>query len=215
MSNRAVADPTQCPRCGRPHVTKTGGPSCTAHRRDGAPCGHHPMRGRTVCKNHGGKAPQVERAAIRRLAEREAMASIADVVVEPIDNPLDALANLAADAQAWKDHLAATVASLGAAYRFTDKKESEQLDARVALFERAMDRLQKYLVDWVRLGFEERKVALDEARLELVQRILMAAMELVLGQVAERVDRSVLDEVRAGLPTMWQQAIETTARPSA
>lgn len=42
---------------------------CTAHRRDGAQCGSDAIRGTNVCRMHGGSAPQVRAAAMRRLLE--------------------------------------------------------------------------------------------------------------------------------------------------
>ena len=41
---------------------------CTARRQDGKPCGSYAVRGGTVCRRHGGSAPQVRAAANRRLA---------------------------------------------------------------------------------------------------------------------------------------------------
>jgi hypothetical protein len=40
---------------------------CTARRRNGTPCHNRPIRGGTVCRMHGGSAPQVKRAAQVRL----------------------------------------------------------------------------------------------------------------------------------------------------
>jgi len=41
---------------------------CTAHRTNGLPCRAWAVRGAVVCVAHGGAAPQVRRAARRRLA---------------------------------------------------------------------------------------------------------------------------------------------------
>ena len=43
------------------------GITCTAHNRQGNTCGNPPIRGGTVCKFHGGAAPQVIKSARRRL----------------------------------------------------------------------------------------------------------------------------------------------------
>ena len=40
---------------------------CHAHKRNGAQCGAQAMHGTTVCKMHGGLAPQVREAARLRL----------------------------------------------------------------------------------------------------------------------------------------------------
>lgn len=42
---------------------------CVAHRQDGEPCRAHAIHGGTVCRVHGGSAPQVKRKAAERLAE--------------------------------------------------------------------------------------------------------------------------------------------------
>ncbi len=42
---------------------------CTARRRDGSPCGSYAIRGGSVCRMHGGAAPQVKHAAHMRLLE--------------------------------------------------------------------------------------------------------------------------------------------------
>jgi hypothetical protein len=43
-------------------------PRCTAHNRQGAQCGNPPIQGGTVCRMHGGAAPQVKASAQARLA---------------------------------------------------------------------------------------------------------------------------------------------------
>ncbi len=42
---------------------------CTAHRQDGKNCKAQAIRGGSVCRVHGGSAPQVRQAATRRLLE--------------------------------------------------------------------------------------------------------------------------------------------------
>lgn len=42
-------------------------PRCTATNRQGARCGKPPIPGGTVCRMHGGAAPQVKQAAMERL----------------------------------------------------------------------------------------------------------------------------------------------------
>lgn len=159
-----------CERCGQAHT------KCTAHTRAGNPCRQNPVTGMTVCRMHGGSSPQARKAANRRMARAAVERSLADVEVIPVGDPLEALADLAAEAVAWKGHLADVVAELRDQYRFTDQKGSENLDARVALFERAMDRCHKFLSDWVRLGFEERKAQLDDARALLVRTVLIGVL---------------------------------------
>jgi hypothetical protein len=46
--------------------------TCGAKKRDGNPCGAAPIKGGKRCVRHGGKAPQVQAAAARRVAEADA-----------------------------------------------------------------------------------------------------------------------------------------------
>lgn len=61
---------------------------CGAKKRDGNPCGAAPIKGGNRCVRHGGKAPQVQAAAARRVAEadaRETMAKAVRTLGLPID----------------------------------------------------------------------------------------------------------------------------------
>jgi len=147
------------------------------------------------------------------LAEGQARESIAHVVVAPVDNPLDALAELAAEQLAWKDHLANVVADLKAAYRFTDDKGAEHLDARVRLYTDAMAEARKYLTDWVRLGFEERKVSLEEARAELVRTVLVGVLTGLGHRLEDELVRRLLEgwlPVLDGAPVPVLEVTEVT-----
>lgn len=162
-----------CVTCGQVHER------CSAHVR-GRPCRRSPMAGQRVCSTHGGRAPQNIAAARRRLAQAEALASLAEVEVVPIGDPVDELVELAAKAKAWMEHMANHVSELGKLYRFTDEdsfgRATEQLDARVAVLERAMDRLERFLTNLVKLGLEDRKVRLDELRAGLVAVVLAGVL---------------------------------------
>lgn len=42
-------------------------PTCAGHKKDGTPCKKNPIKGATVCRVHGGAAPQVRKRAQERL----------------------------------------------------------------------------------------------------------------------------------------------------
>ncbi len=137
---------------------------CTAHTRQSAGvdrCTNPRNLGATVCRMHGGGAPQVKRAAARRLAADKVRRSMADVEVREIDNPLAELRALTGEVIAWKDALASHVAYLGGAALSADTDTAADLHAHVALYERALDRAGKFLGEWVRLGIDAMLADLD------------------------------------------------------
>lgn len=141
----------------------------------GERCRAASIHGATVCWKHGGAAPQVREKARIVLAERRALRSIADVEVREITDPLREFATIVAKASAWLDHAAERVAMLEQ-YRRQDAKGSEHLRAEIVIYERAIDRVGRLLVDWVRLGLDERMVRVSEeqGRMmgELIDRVL-------------------------------------------
>ncbi|WWT39935.1 hypothetical protein [Microcystis phage Mae-JY09] len=151
---------------------------CTATNRAGKPCGNAAMTGTTVCGFHGGKAPQVQRAVRRRIAENKVRQALDEVGIREVENPLEELRALTGEVVAWKDALARHVAALEDRYRFTDHKGGEQLRAEVALYERAMDRAVKVLETWARLGIDamlaDLRVRVTEAQVDGMVRGLEA-----------------------------------------
>jgi hypothetical protein len=93
----------------------------------------------------------------------------------PIDHPLRELVKLAAEARAWQEILRERVAELSSISSF-DSKGTEQERAVIALYERSLDRLARFLSELARLDLGGRLVELEEgqARLivSLVRRIL-------------------------------------------
>ncbi len=148
---------------------------CTAKNRAGERCKRAAVLGGTVCAAHGGKAPQVKAAAQRRLAEAKAAASLAQVGVTPIGDPLAEFAALAAEARALQGELAAQVAEMG---RITGENHlgDRVLTPEFTAYNAAMDRCGRFLADWVRLGIDERITALHERQAELVARVLRAVI---------------------------------------
>lgn len=149
--------------------------TATAHG-SGERCRAPAIRGATVCQAHGGSAPQVRAAAQRRLAEQEAARTLSEVGVAPIDNPLQALADLVAETVALKDHLAAKVAALGDELRANNNKwGTEQMRAEYQALERAYDRCGRLLEAWVRLGIDERRLAIQEMSIDLMDLVMRRA----------------------------------------
>ncbi|MFB6955456.1 hypothetical protein ACFCYB_00110 [Streptomyces sp. NPDC056309] len=137
------------------------------------------MNGQNVCRYHGGATKKARTAAARRIAEEEVAdatrRALAVLDVEPIDNPLTALSELAGQVVAWKDRLSFRVNALER-IRYEDDKGAEQLRAEVALYERAMDRCINVLATIGRLKIDERLAAISEKQADLVITAIEAAL---------------------------------------
>jgi hypothetical protein len=155
---------------------------CTATNRSGGRCGRAAILGGTVCDHHGGKAPAVRAAAYRRLAERDAARVLGDVDVLEIGNPLERLAAVTARVAALEEHLASLLADVGL------DAPTEKQAAVFHAWERALDRLERYLTNWARLGFDERMVNLAERQAELVEAYVIAVVTALPGVTVEQID---------------------------
>ncbi|MFJ5984325.1 hypothetical protein [Lentzea sp. NPDC092896] len=129
---------------------------------------------------HGGSAPQVKAKAAERVAQQQfdkAMSqALASLDVAPVDNPLTVLAELAGQAVAFKNALAQRVNHLQDNIRYQDARGSEQLRSEVALWERALDRCERFCVSMARLNIDDRLVKVEEAQIELVLAALDAGL---------------------------------------
>jgi len=82
--------------------------------------------------------------------------------------------------------------------RYEDMKSAEQLRSEVALYERAMDRTARLLETMVKLDFEKRMLALNEAQLDL--------MEHAVKMILDGLDLSPMQ--RARVPEVVPRAFE-------
>lgn len=140
------------------------------------PCKNWPMHGSAVCAKHGGRAGHVKRASRRRLALAKADKQLADLEYEPVGNPVEELADLAGQAKALMSWAGARVAELHNELSYRDDHEIEQLRAVVSVYERAQDRAAKMLESLAKLGLEERRTAVEAAKVQLVAEALRLAL---------------------------------------
>ena len=143
---------------------------CSARRKDGQPCGGVAMTGIDKCRMHAGK-----RAAAVKL-QAEAAAQLARLDLPPVEDPLSELARVCGQVLGWKDMLAEKVNALSS-LRYENEAGGEQLRAEVALWERALDRCERFLTAMARLNIDERLAKISEERAELIISVLTAALE--------------------------------------
>lgn len=157
-------------------MTRTGAVACTGHsKRTGKACTNPPVTDCTVCRMHGAN-DDAKVVGQRRLAEARAARTLADVGVRSIGNPLEELAAVTEEARAFAAHVSSILADeahLDGWNRFDERV----LNIYVPLYERALDRVGKLLADWVKLGFDERMVALHERQADLVAQLLRAVLD--------------------------------------
>ncbi|MGI5423071.1 hypothetical protein [Actinomadura luteofluorescens] len=154
-----------------------GKPKCGAKKRQGEGTCQRPAgwgtdhAGTGCCKLHGGNTRDHRAAALREQAER----TLADLNAPPVDNPLTELARIAGQVVAWKDGIAERVNDLTSLRYSTDG--GEQLRAEVALFERALDRCEKFLATMARLNIDDRLTRISEQQAALVNQAVIAALQ--------------------------------------
>lgn len=160
-------------------------------RKTGEPCGAPPLKGATRCGNHGGKSPQAQRAAERRLAEQELQQVVKTLGIREQYPDVDPGAALLEEIRVTHAHvqwLRGQVAELspreltwgtvqheegvgpeGPIDKTTDKAEPS---VWYQLYCRERDHLVKVSAAALRAGIEERKVRMAEQQGELVAVVL-------------------------------------------
>jgi hypothetical protein len=141
------------------------------------------------CKNHGANMGSrtymeaarrgVEAAATDRLAE--VMASSREYLVHPpaVGDPLAELLTLAAEIGALKEVLRAKVIPLldEDKLRYVHSKAGEQLRQEIILYERALERFARILIDISKLNIQDRLAGVQEQTAAMLERALDAALE--------------------------------------
>lgn len=179
----AGPDPGACSECGEIHPR-----GCTGHVEDCSVCewssGNHvgypcrqcggivrrracrdwPIKGGTVCDDHGGSAPQVRAAAERNLLEQGATKELAKAKVRPIGDPIVALGDLAGEALAVLEVVKANT-------------PGENPDGPwMTLLGEYLDRAGRLLAACGRLGLEQRRVTLEEDQLDLAAAVIAGVL---------------------------------------
>jgi len=152
---------------------------CTAHAKStGKQCTRPAVAGATVCRFHGGAAPQVVAAAQVRLLDQAARELFGKMTPEvaPVDNPLAAYAEFAGEVMAWKQLMHSLLDDLRNV-GYESERNGEQIYAAVQLYERAMDRVNTVLSSYARLNIDERLLKVTEAQSKAIMRAIEAVIQ--------------------------------------
>lgn len=169
-------------------MSERKGPFCGGQKHQGEGTCRQPAGAGTDhlgtgrCQFHGGCTPSHRQAAIKDQAAVE----LARLNIAPVEDPLTELAAVTAQVLAWKDSMAAKVNQLGS-LRYEGEGSGEQLRAEVALWERALDRCERFLTAMARLNIDERLTRITEARATTIIAVFVAALDTA-GIDAERRD---------------------------
>lgn len=167
---------------------KAGQCTATAKSR-GQRCTQPAIAGGTVCRFHGGSAPQVRDAAERRQLEAAAEDVVRNMLwpglktAEPVKDPVASLERLAGSLEQLVDQAGHRVSQL---QHVAGGKDLTQLRAEVTLLERALGHLRGVLVDMARLGIAERQIQIDQQLAEVVVGAFRAALAAVVLVPADR-----------------------------
>lgn len=169
-----VANLSVCAKCGVVHDPRW----CQAHsKQSGKQCRHYPYPGAKNCRFHG-LTKDTKALADRNVAEIEVNKAVDRLIGSEnrTPDPLNDLHRVMVRATALADLLEGRVRDLEH-WRYQDDKGGEQLHSYVALYERALDRVQKFCVEYARLGLEARMVKLEEEKVNIVLAALQAAFD--------------------------------------
>jgi hypothetical protein len=168
---------------------------CAGTNRAGGPCRLYPMLGTTVCRSHGGAAPQVKAAAARRVVEAKALRAVQGLGTwQPVTDPLSALADVAGEVLAVKDHLRGLVGRIvererqaehdavamasarltgeSVGLRVPDDKGAEQMRAEFTAYMAMLNSAVATLATIAKLNIDERMARIDEMRAEMIREAL-------------------------------------------
>lgn len=185
-----------CERCGQVHLR------CTAHNRAGGPCGRFPMRGIKVCYKHGGATQAAREKGLRNIeiqeAERRDLRLLEQfrAEVDPNLSVIDNYDRALAVSVAWLEICQQQLEAL-TSVAFETKAGERKLDARIALFERSLDRVEKFLNNAQHLDLEERRVRVTEAQ------------KTEVAKAWQRATQDLFARLRAALPPDALQALAT------
>lgn len=198
------APPTECAVCNTVHdPTRCQGHSrrgagqrqCQAYPKTDLPpgeelrCASHPLHPPAEQATRPPRPPSAQQLAIDAaltgiVQPPVTRAKFGKLAIEPLGNPLEELADAAAEMKAWKDKLASLVADLTSIRYGTDGGEA--IRGEVQLYERSLVEFAKTLAMIAKLNIDERLVRIHEQQRDMI----LAAISLALAEAGVTGDRA-------------------------
>jgi hypothetical protein len=167
-------------------------PRCKRTLKSGEQCKNLAIRGAVVCRMHGGSAPQIRNKAAQRVEEHVANAKIARFLaqnqIEPVDNPLEALRELAGEIVAVKGWLRDQVTHLD----HESSVQGEQIAAVMQLYSNFLDKSERVLVNIAKLNIDERLSHIQHAQAQIMVQVFAEALRKVLPEQQKQADAKVI-----------------------
>jgi hypothetical protein len=129
------------------------------------------------CSRHGGSTPMALVQAARWQVNTEAERQLKKLgEPTPVNDPLTELAKVTGEVVAWKEVMGERVASIAEADWRYEHRNGEMLRAEILLWERALDRCERFLTAMARLNIDERLARIDEQQAELIIKAVQAVL---------------------------------------
>jgi hypothetical protein len=166
---------------------------CTAKsKRSQERCNNLAIRGSTVCRMHGGSIGVVKNKAKQRVEVAVADAKIAAFLqnneIVPVDNPLEALKELAGEIVMIKDWLRGQVTHLDN----ESAVQGEQIAAIMQLYSNCLDKSERVLVNIAKLNIDDRLAHIQGAQAAMMVKVLSEALMVLLKDDSQRTQAKVI-----------------------
>lgn len=154
-------------------------PRCGRKTRSGAPCTQFPVEGTTVCRMHGGTAPQVRAAAARNVVAAKIEGAVKSGKLDlssaaPVGDPLRELQALAGRAVLWEELIREKVDL--ERLRYASEIGTEQIRGEIQIWMQAMRQVESLLGLIAKLKIDERLIAIEEGKAQMIMRAISAAL---------------------------------------
>jgi hypothetical protein len=156
-------------------------PQCKATGRSGDRCKNFAIRGAVVCRMHGGSTKAVKAKAADRVEKAVAEAKISRFLqqhqVEPVENPLEALKELAGEIVAVKNWLRDQVTNLS----HESSVQGDQISSVMQLYSNFLDKSDRTLTNIAKLNIDERLSRISQVQAQVMVLVFAEALQKVMG----------------------------------